>query len=387
MRRSACCHGIALLVAGTGGTLLPGCGGDESNVAKPTASGGSAGVSGAGGVTGGGSSAGGRTTGPPDDGGAAAPDAAPSAGGMGASGTGGNPSGAGGSGGARDGGDTVFDGGGPRDAGACTACAEYAAPRLVANISSSDLAEVSGIAASWRTPGAFFVHNDRARPDVYAIDRAGTVLAHYAVPGAEVSDVEDIGVGPCPTGTCVFLADIGGNLSPREQYAILRMPEPTAVDPPATLAFESYRFSYEDGRHNAEGLLVEPRTGRLYVVTKVADGQPSSVYALPPDPSATALNTAIKVVDLPVPASGGRAVSASSAHPCGAGFLLRTYDAVYEFRIAPSEPFESAFSASPVRVAEPSEPQSEGISYLSDGSGFVTTGETAAAPIYETRCR
>jgi hypothetical protein len=241
-----------------------------------------------------------------------------------------------------------------------------------------------------RNPGVSFVHNDRARPDVYALGEDGSLLAHFTLPGANAVDVEDMAVAPCPQGTCVYLADIGGNLAPRTEFAILRFAEPevprAAGGASMEVTFERFRFEYEDGSHNAEGMLVDPSSGAVYVVTKVAAGQPSSVYALPHPLALGSVLRALEVAELPIPAAGDREASAAAAHPCGLGFVLRTYDAVYEFRIEPGAAFESAFAVTPVAVPAADEPQSEAIAYFPDGHGFVTTGEGAQAPIFQTLC-
>jgi hypothetical protein len=284
----------------------------------------------------------------------------------------------------------------PRDAAAeppaCGACSDYAAPVLLANVQAMGLEELSGVAASGRTPGTRFVHNDRARPVIYALDEDGVLRAQWTLQGAKVADVEDLAVGPCPAGTCLYLADIGGNLSPRTEFAILRLAEPElpggAFVERSTTEYAHYRFAYDDGRnHNAEGLLVDPGSGTVYVVTKLPDGQPSAIYRLPNPLLEADLNVAVEVTTLPVPRAANRAVSAAAAHPCGRGFVVRTYDTVFEFRIPLGAAFEDAFSVAAVEVPAASEPQSEAITYRPDGSAIITTGEGAAAPIYVTGCR
>jgi hypothetical protein len=59
---------------------------------------------------------------------------------------------------------------------------------------------------------------------------------------------------------------------------------------------------------------------------------------------------------------------------------------VYEYRISAGQAFESAFGVEPAVVNMPVEPQSEGIDYLADGRGFVTSGEGAKAPIMLSAC-
>jgi hypothetical protein len=81
------------------------------------------------------------------------------------------------------------------------------------------------------------------------------------------------------------------------------------------------------------------------------------------------------------------AVSAAAAHPCGQGFLLRTYNRVYEFLTPKGGSFEDAFTVMPSSVAMPDEPQSEGVDYGADGKGFITSGEGMNAPILETNCQ
>jgi hypothetical protein len=258
------------------------------------------------------------------------------------------------------------------------------------HVQPTDLNNLSGMSASWRNPGVLFAHNDMTRADVYALGRDGKLLARFSLANAGAVDIEDMAVGPCPTGTCVFLADIGGNISARTEFAIFRIAEPevstTGTGATTTVTFEKFRFAYPDGSHNAEGLLIEPKSGAAYVVTKLAAGQPSAIYRLTQPLSATTLNMATKVADLTVPRTGDMPATSASAHPCGRGFLIRTGNTVYEFRIDGSAAFETAFAVAPVAVPAGTEPQSEAISYAPDGRGYFSSGETAAAPIYEVRC-
>jgi hypothetical protein len=263
---------------------------------------------------------------------------------------------------------------------------------MTGHVQVADLANLSGMAASWRNPGVLFAHNDMTQAHVFALRPDGTLLARFALPNAGAVDIEDMAVSNCAAGTCLYLADIGGNLSAsRVEFAIYRLTEP--VVPAAGVAgmtnvtFERFRFTYPDGaNHNAESLIVDPGTETIYVVTKLAAGKTSTAYALPHPPSATAVNTLRKVADLPVPHAGDMPATSGSAHPCGLGFLLRTGNAVYEFRTTPGAAFETAFSATPVMVPAATEPQSEAISYHADGHGYFTSGETASAPIFNVTC-
>ena len=111
---------------------------------------------------------------------------------------------------------------------------------------------------------------------------AGALLGRYTLGGATVRDIEDMAVGRCPAGTCLFVADIGNNVSPRTEFAIYRATEPAvdaagptgAAAPSMTMPAERFAFSYADGAHNAESLLLDAATGAVFIVTKEAAGAP-----------------------------------------------------------------------------------------------------------------
>jgi hypothetical protein len=275
----------------------------------------------------------------------------------------------------------------PDAALACQICTSYAAAEQVGQVQDPALDALSGIAASWRNPGTLYVHNDRDRPEFFAVTEAGVLAGRFMVTGAAVRDVEDIAVGACPAGTCVLLGDLGNNISPRTEFLILRVPEPrvpAGMMTTGNLVAEKLAFSYPDGPHNSESLMIDPGSGALYVITKVTAGQRSTVYKLP---AFGAGGVASKLAELPVPAAGDQPATAADAHPCGAGFLLRTGNTAYEFRIPAGSPFESAFTVAPVSVPVGNEVQSEGITYRPDGRGYYTTSEGAKPPIHRVLCR
>jgi hypothetical protein len=388
---------VALLCAGCGGSGSGGTGGagGMSGTGGASQEGGAPGVSGTSGVAGafgrGGSPGVAGANGVAGVNGAAgANGGAGVAGAHSAAGASGSP-GVGGMSGAPA---TAGSGGASAGAGGatCGRCAAYGTPVRTGQ-TPAELDNLSGIAASWRNPGVLFAHNDMTQATVFALATDGHLLARFALVNAGAVDIEDIAVGPCPAGNCLYLADSGGNLSAsRVEFAIYRLTEPVvpaaATTATTNVSFERFRFVYPDGaNHNAESLLVDPATGALYIITKVAAGQPSTAYALPSPPSTSGANTLRKVADLPVPRSGDSPATAAAAHPCGLGFLLRTNGIAYEFRIAAGAPFESAFSVSPVVVPTATEPQSEAITYRADGKGYFTSGETAAAPIFAVGCQ
>jgi hypothetical protein len=135
-----------------------------------------------------------------------------------------------------------------------------------------DLPEASGIAASRRTPGTFWAHNDSGEPVLFAIDARGTVKGRVRVTGASVNDWEDIDAGPCPHGSCLYIADIGDNSGRRKHVTLYRVAEPKPGDD-ATAAVETFHATYPDRPQNAEALFVT-NDGDVFLITK---GDPGDV--------------------------------------------------------------------------------------------------------------
>jgi hypothetical protein len=280
----------------------------------------------------------------------------------------------------------------PSDAPAtCGLCAGYGPSQQAGKITTASLNALSGLSASLRNQGVVYVHNDRTIAQFSAVSEAGALLGTFNVTAAAVDDIEDMAVAHCPAGTCVYLADVGGNISPRTQFAVVRVPEPQVdVGVPGgttSIAGERLVFSYPDGaNHNAESVLVDPQSDTIYVITKVAAGMPSAVYKFPATFGGGAL-MATKVIDLAVPQSTDKEATSASAHPCAPAFLLRTYNTLYEFRAAPGASLEAAFAATPTVVPVATESQGEGVAYRADGRGYFTTTEGSQPPLNRVGCQ
>ncbi len=154
------------------------------------------------------------------------------------------------------------------------------------------------------------------RPAFFALSGSGQLLATIDVDGATAVDWEDIAVGPpsstvaadrsSSTGQTLYLADIGDNGRSRRSITVYRTPEP-AVDPSsagttAHVTADALSFTYPDGPHDAEALMVDPRSGDLVIVTKDWSlGGHSQVFRAPGDRPAgsTTVLEQVATVDLP----------------------------------------------------------------------------------------
>ena len=149
-----------------------------------------------------------------------------------------------------------------------------------------ELPEASGIAVSRIVPGRLWSHNDSGQPVLFALDARGSVTGRLRLSGVGVEDWEALAVGPCPAGSCLYVADIGDNDAERKRITIYRFQEPSRAE--ASVAVKDvFHATYPDGAHDAEALLVTP-AGGLLIVTK-GDTGAVALYRFPDElrPGAT----------------------------------------------------------------------------------------------------
>ncbi len=269
-------------------------------------------------------------------------------------------------------------------------CTAYDGGTQVGTISDESLSEASGLAASFINPGIYWTHNDSGNPPlVFAIQTTGEIVATFEVKGAFNVDWEDIAIGPCPDGcSCLFVADMGDNLLVRPIKTIYRVPEPLLGEAESeTEMATEMTFSYPDGRHDAETLLVDPHTGDIYVVTKVEDGH-SKVYRFPePDPAEyPVVLEEVASIELVGDSSSSLLATGGSVAADGGRLVVRALDHAQEYLVPAGQPLAAAFGASPSWIPLPASSQGEGISYKPDGMGWITVSENLPAPVYAVSC-
>ncbi len=252
-----------------------------------------------------------------------------------------------------------------------------------------ELGELSGLAASARHPGIFWAHNgsDNALR-VYAVEDSGKIRATLTLTGATAKDLEDIAVGPCEPRAeappCIYLADIGDNFQQREQLRILRLAEPEQLAD-ASLPVVSLAFTYPDGPHNAESLIIDARTGRLAVITKTPDSL-GDVYALDglgPNEQVKAK----KLGTLHAPQDVDRLTTGADLSPSGERLLLRTYTRVWEVRRPQARELEELIAGQVAEVPGASQAQAEAIAFTPGARGYLLGSEFVGQPLYRTECR
>jgi hypothetical protein len=212
-------------------------------------------------------------------------------------------------------------------------------------ITDDDVFESSGLVDGGRT--VYTVNDSGDDAVVYAIDaRTGdtTDQIEYA---DDVDDVEALAPGPDDT---LWVGDIGDNRQRRDDIAVYRVRSGDRDAPRFTLR-------YPDGPHDAETLLVHPRTGRVFVVTKSAFG--GTVYAAPVRLDESGTNR------LRVFARAGGLFSDGAFYPDGRHVVLRTYGTASVYT------FPGFALTGTVRL--PAQPQGEAISVSSTGRVLISS--------------
>ena len=234
-----------------------------------------------------------------------------------------------------------------------------------------ELAEASGIAISRRVPGRLWALNDSGAPTLYALDARGSVTGRVKLTGATVEDWEAIAVGPCPAGSCLYVADIGDNNARRRQITVYRVPEPGEALEAASEA-EVFHATYPDRPQDAEALLVGS-DGRLYVITKGETG-PIAVYRFPGDLRSGASVPLERLGAMTASKTGAASrITDGAISPDGRWVVLRTRSALAFYR-ADDLLGGTWREASRVDLTPLGEPQGEGIA-LGAGNTVFVVGE------------
>ncbi|GIH50795.1 hypothetical protein Mro03_59740 [Microbispora rosea subsp. rosea] len=239
--------------------------------------------------------------------------------------------------------------------------------RLLFRIRDERVGESSGLAVSPTHKGIVYTHNDSGNgPQIYAVGPDGRTRATFTIGNAEARDWEGIAASTDrATGRGVlWIADIGDNMDGAwPDVSVYKVVEPRTMED-ATLRAVRYRFRYADGPRNAEGVMVDPRAGRLYVVSKEFSG---GVYAAPAKLRTDKVNVLRRVGSAPLMATD------AAYAPDGSSFVIRTY-------------FSASVYRSPgtliAHVTMPPLRQAESIAYTRDGTALLTGSEGKDSPVY-----
>lgn len=185
---------------------------------------------------------------------------------------------------------------------------------------------------------------------VFVVDPATGETTGVTSWTGEPRDVEALAVGP---DGAVWVGDIGDNGASRDTIEVLKVPVGTGD---ATVQPERYSFSYPGGARDAEALLVHPRTGRLYIVSKSIFG--GGFYAAPRvlEPGENQLS---QLADAPAIVTDG------AFFPDGRHLVVRDYGRAVVYAFPSLEPVGG--------VALPDQRQGEGIAVADEGTLLISS--------------
>ncbi len=147
---------------------------------------------------------------------------------------------------------------------------------------------------------------------VYAVDVATGRTVARTTYADEVADVEALAPG---ADGSLWAGDIGDNRARRDEVSVYRL-RPDGGDRPA----QRYRLVYPDGARDAETLLVQPASQRVFVISKSVFG--GTVYAAPRTLRTDRRNRLVAFARVPGLLTDGTFL------PDGRHVLLRTYGSV-----------------------------------------------------------
>lgn len=256
---------------------------------------------------------------------------------------------------------------------------------------SPEINEASGLAASAKNPGTLWINNDSGdSARVFAVSPAGALQGIYPFEGASAIDWEDIALGPGPLAKTPYLyaADIGDNGEARPNVVVYRVEEPEVVDDGGThplAGVAALTLTYPDGAHDAEALMVDPRSGDIYIVIKhLALGGPAAVYRAPGGLAAGSTTALVRAgeVKLPrIPFFGAATAGDISRNRKAIG--IRTYGGVQLWHLGPKQSVIAALATKPCKGPIPFEAQGESLGFQPDDRGYFTAGEGLGVPIHQ----
>jgi hypothetical protein len=217
-----------------------------------------------------------------------------------------------------------------------------AAETVEFTITDSRITESSGLAT------------DAPNERYWTVNDSGDAGVAYALdPDGDLQGTLEFRVDPVDVEAVAFhdgrlyVADIGDNRERRDLVTVYFFDDAEPSDQP--VVFKAYDFSYPDGAHDAETLLVDG-DGRLYIVTKGATG---GIYAAPASPQRQGVNELERVGDAPAYVTDGTVLTDGS-------IVLRTYVSVDVL-----DPSSYEITA---RAASPAQRQGESVTSTIDGS-------------------
>ena len=272
----------------------------------------------------------------------------------------------------------------------------FQSAKVVGKLKSDEITESSGVAASRCQSNVLWTHNDSGDDAfVYAFTMSGDSLGTWKVQNAENNDWEDIAAYKDKAGKCfLYIGEIGDNKAKRPEHAVYRIPEPVIVPaavgssrkgPLQTANAEVIRFSYPDVDQDCETLMVHPKSGDIYIVTKRVSG-PAAIYRIDGAFDSSEVQKAMSIGELSVLAVPNGFLTGGDISPDGLRLIICDYTQAYEYTLPKlAANFDEIWKQEPERVDLGKRKGGESICYNVDGTSLFATSEGKHSPVIEVR--
>jgi hypothetical protein len=295
-------------------------------------------------------------------------------------------------------------------------------------INSPLIPESSGLAFSGYRDDLLWMINDSGNTnEMFGVTLTGELQARVRLEGAKNRDWESMARWQNEQQHFLIVAEVGDNLARYPAYSLFFLKEPQfEIDPnqdlPLELVVRPQRldFVYTDGPRDGEAVGVDPTTGDIWMVEKIAslnpNRKPAGVYVIPfsqgieplwkrnmngqasspnldrADPvtnhhdaspiDAQQPQTPLKVnrvADIPY-----RYVTGMDFSRDGNWMVVRTYLQAMLYRRMEDESWLDAFQLRPPRVINlPIQRQGETIAFSNDSQALIITSEKVSQPIWQ----
>jgi len=253
------------------------------------------------------------------------------------------------------------------------------------------VSESSGIACSWFIKGVCYTHNDsQHKPEIFAIDTTGKLLATISIKNARARDWEDISI----VGKTIYIGDVGDNRAYKKTKVIYRIQEPeiSLYDSGKELSVTAENFTFElpqeEGGQNVESMFVDPATKAVYMISKKPDKGETAVskgkmlYKIVPNAWGTTTAELVGVVGSKAGYRLRGKATGADISPDGKMIAVRTYTHVYMWMTNGELP-EKVLLGRPCASLRHKEKQSEAIGFSADSTRMYTTSEGISLPMWE----
>ena len=248
----------------------------------------------------------------------------------------------------------------------------YLSGRKTGTINPGRMETLAGLAASRANPGVLWGHSSGAISRIFAIATGSRAIADYTF-NQTLADAQDIAVGPgpAPSGEYIYVADSGGS---RSSVVIARFRAPLDVaNASGNIALTDQNFftvSYPDGPHEARGLMVDPVSNDLFVVTY--ESLSARVYRATQQTLIANGTMTLAATTLQI-----QQVTAADISADGSQIAMRSEGEALRWIRKAGQTIAEALATTPqmAMVLEAFETSGQSLAFAADGSGYYTTGQ------------